>query len=61
MSLKPLPQAAITAAKLRAQAKELMLLADELEASVPAPTNTKTKRGFRNPLTGKWETPKCKR
>ena len=35
MSLKPLPQAIITASKLRQQAKELLLLAEELEASAP--------------------------
>lgn len=33
MSLQPLPQAIITASKLRQQAKELLLLAEELEAS----------------------------
>ena len=35
MSLQPLPQAIITASKLRQQAKELLLLAEELEASAP--------------------------
>jgi hypothetical protein len=34
MGLKPLPQAILTAAKLRQQAKTLLLLADELEGSV---------------------------
>jgi len=32
-TLQPLPQAILTAAKLRRQARELLLLADELEAS----------------------------
>jgi hypothetical protein len=36
MPLQPLPQAVLTAHKLRQQAKELLLLADELEASAPA-------------------------
>ena len=36
MSLQPLPQAAITAAKLRRQAHDLLMLADELEASCGA-------------------------
>ena len=36
MPLQPLPQAAITAAKLRRQAQDLILLADELEASCGA-------------------------
>ena len=35
MSLQPLPQAIITASKLRKQAQELLLLAEELEASAP--------------------------
>lgn len=35
MTLKPLPQAVITAAKLRQEANRLILLADELEASIP--------------------------
>jgi len=34
MQLQPLPQAVITAHKLRQQAIELLLLADELEAIV---------------------------
>ena len=33
MALQPLPQAVLTAHKLRDQAKALLLLADELEAS----------------------------
>ena len=35
MALQPLPQAVLTAHKLREQAKALLLLADELEASAP--------------------------
>lgn len=35
MSLQPLPQAIITASQLRDKAKELILMAEELEASVP--------------------------
>ncbi len=35
MNLKPLPQAVLTAQKLREEAKRLVLLAEELEASVP--------------------------
>lgn len=35
MALQPLPQAILTAHKLREQAKTLLLLADELEASAP--------------------------
>lgn len=34
MGLQPLPQAVLTAHKLREEAKRLELLADELEASV---------------------------
>jgi hypothetical protein len=39
--LEPLPQAVITAHKLREQAKTLNLLADELEASVGYHPSTK--------------------
>lgn len=35
MSLQPLPIEILVAAKLRRQAKELILLAEELEASAP--------------------------
>lgn len=35
MSLKPLPQALLSAQKLREEAKRLILIAQELEASVP--------------------------
>lgn len=35
MNLKPLPQAVLTAQKLREEAKRLVLIAEELEASVP--------------------------
>lgn len=35
MSLQPLPQDVITAQRLREQAKQLLLLAEELEASAP--------------------------
>jgi hypothetical protein len=35
MSLQPLPQAVITAQRLREQAQQLILLAEELEASAP--------------------------
>jgi len=34
-TLQPLPQAVITAHKLREEAKRLLLIADELEASAP--------------------------
>lgn len=35
MALQPLPQAILTAHKLREQAKTLLMMADELEASAP--------------------------
>ncbi len=39
MALQPLPQAAFTAAKLRDMARDLILQAEALEASLPQPTS----------------------
>jgi hypothetical protein len=50
MSLQPLPQAIITASKLRQQAKELILMAEELEASVPRPVVTRSSSSARGIL-----------
>lgn len=46
MGLRPLPQQLLTAAKLRRQAKELILLAEELEATVPEPAMPKREVEF---------------
>lgn len=54
-----LTTAELTAAKLRRQAEELLLLADELEATVPARKPSGNHNLFRDPLTG--ETRKIKK
>ena len=48
-----LTTAELTAAKLRRQAEELLLLADELEATVPDRPSSRKRHTFKNPLTGK--------
>lgn len=52
MSLQPLPQAILTASKLRQQAKELILLAEELEASAPRHAFPRTHSAQANDIIG---------
>jgi hypothetical protein len=54
MALRELTQVEIAAARLREMAKNLILEAEALEASVSIPSQKKTqKKSYTNPLTGK--------